>query len=117
MASRFVKLTQASIKSLAPGKVIEEHGIKVERTKAGDLRYVIAAMVDGKRISRAMGMASAGMTRQQCETALEVLRTRAREERLDLPKGRKTAPRFKEEAVRYIEHLERGVGKGVDRKR
>ncbi|SEL11330.1 Site-specific recombinase XerD [Sphingomonas palmae] len=117
MASRFVKLTPAALKALLPGQAIEEHGIKVQRTKSGDLRYVIAAMVDGKRISRAMGMASAGVTRQQCEAALEVLRTRAREDRLDLPKGRKTAPKFKEEAVRYIEHLERGVGEGVDRKR
>jgi integrase len=117
MASRFVKLTQASIKALAPGKVIEEHGIKVERTKAGDLRYVIAAMVDGKRISRAMGMASAGMTRQQCEAALEVLRTRAREERLDLPKGRKLHRSFSDSAADYLSRMDETGGRDMANKR
>lgn len=117
MATRFVKLTQSSIKALAPGKAIEEHGIKVERTKAGDLRYVINAMVDGKRISRAMGMASAGMTRQQCEAALEVLRTRAREERLDLPKGRKLHRSFKDAAKEYVELQEASGGKNLPAKR
>lgn len=117
MASRFIKLTPAALKALLPSQAIEEHGIKVQRTKSGDLRYVISAMVDGKRISRAMGMASAGVTRQQCEAALEVLRTRAREDRLNLPTGRKLHRSFRDAAKEYVEVQEATGGKNLTAKR
>lgn len=117
MAARFTKLTRAAIKALAPGKSIEEHGIRVQRTKSNDLRFVIAAMVDGRRISRSMGMESAGVTREQCEKALELLRTRAREERLDLPKGRKLHRSFKDAAKEYVELQEASGGKNLSAKR
>jgi hypothetical protein len=39
MALKFTTLTRASIRQLAPGKKLTEHGITVERSQSGDAVY------------------------------------------------------------------------------
>lgn len=117
LALRFAKLTRDAVRKLEVGQRIAEHGIVAERTRKGDLRYSVNVMVDGERIHRVIGTESAGVTREQAERAIESFRTRAREERLQLPTGRKTALGFGEAAERYIELLRNGTGRGVERKR
>lgn len=106
MSLRFKNLTRPAIKALPPGKSISEHGIHVSRLASGDVRYAINIMVDGQRIHRVIGRESDGVTREQAERAVEALRTRAREERLDLPTGRKVHRTFAEAAKAYLERIE-----------
>lgn len=116
MALKFDKLTRAAVKTLIVGHSIAEHGIIARKGAHGDVTYAVNIMVDGQRIHRAIGKASEGVTREQAERAIETLRTRAREGRLDLPKGRKTALTFAEAAPAYIGRLGQEGGKGIPRK-
>ncbi|WP_070156905.1 tyrosine-type recombinase/integrase [Sphingobium phenoxybenzoativorans] len=117
MSIRFQKLTRPAIKSLASGAKITEHGITAEKLANGDVRYSVNVMVDGARIHRALGTASAGVTREQAERFIEAARTKAREDRLDLPKGRKAHRSFKDAAKAYLERLEATGGKNIGDKR
>lgn len=113
-------LSRKSIRALSKGERITEKGIKAEKLEdgaEGDVRYTISVMVDGKREHRVIGKASEGVTLAQAQGAIETLRTRAREGRLDLPKGRKTHMSFAEAAVSYLDRLERTGGKGILDKR
>jgi integrase len=83
-----------------------EHGISVERQRNGDARYSINIMVDGRRIHRVVGRESEGVTREQAERLIETYRTKAREERLDLPTGRKVHRTFAEAAEEYLASIE-----------
>lgn len=116
MALVYKKMTKAGIKAMQPGTRLTEHGIVAEKTKAGDVIYRVAAMVDGERISRTVGKESEGVTRTQAEEMIETLRTRSREGRLDLPKGRKLAISFREGAIKYIDRLHVEGGNGIERK-
>ena len=89
MSLRFSRLDRASIRQLGTGQAINEHGITVERLANGDLRYSVNIMVDGRRIHRVIGRESDGVTRTQAEEFIERARSKARDDRLDLPKGRK----------------------------
>lgn len=106
MALKFQQITRTAIKDLKIGERINEHGISAERTKNSDVRYSINVMVDGQRIHRVIGRESEGVTREQAERAIETFRTKAREERLDLPSARKTHKLFKEAATEYLTRLE-----------
>ncbi|MFD1767972.1 tyrosine-type recombinase/integrase [Sphingorhabdus buctiana] len=110
MAKTFAKLTRPAIRNLEIGKRIAEHGIVAERTSAGDVRYSINIMADGQRIHRVIGRESEGVTRKQAEDAIEALRTRAREDRLDLAPKRKTHRTFSEAATEYLTTLEATTG-------
>lgn len=116
MALKFNKLTRAAIKALKPGEKIEEHAIAAQRLSNGDVRYTVNLMVDGRRFHRVVGNEAAGVTRQQAEDYIAALKTKAREERLDLPTGRKLAISFEKAGKQYIERLEKEGGKSVDRK-
>lgn len=76
-------------------------------------------MVDGIRVHRVVGRASEGVTREQAERVIESLRTKAREDRLDLPRGRKTHRSFEEAANDYLERIEHHplYGRNLARKR
>lgn len=113
MAVAFRKLSRVAIRRLAVGDRIEEHGIKVQRMKSGDLRYSVAAMVDGVRINRVVGYERDGVTREQAEQFLQTVRTRAREDRLDLPTGRKLHRSFAEAADEYLRRLVETNGKNL----
>lgn len=117
MAVKFSRLTRPAIRAMQPGERLNEHGITAERQGNGDVRYTINVMVDGQRIHRVVGRESEGVTREQAERLIEKLRTDAREGRLNLPKGRKTALSFKEGANDYLDKLEEIGGKQIGRKR
>lgn len=112
MSLRFNRLTRTAVRTLSVGARINEHGITAERQSNGDCRYSINIMVDGQRIHRVIGRESEGVTREQAERAIEVLRTRAREERLDLPTGRKILRTFAEAATEYLKRLEETLSDG-----
>lgn len=105
MALRFQKLTRPEIRNLGIGSRIAEHGIIVERMKSGDLRFSVNVMIDGQRVHRVIGRESEGVTREQAERAIEIFKTKAREERLDLPSARKTHKLFREAATDYLDRL------------
>ncbi len=113
-------LSRKSIRALRKGEQITEKGIKAEKLEdgvEGDVKFSINIMVDGERHHRIIGKASEGVTLTQAQQAIETMRTRAREERLDLPKGRKTHVGFKEGAVDYLRRLEETGGKNLVPKR
>src|SRR5437868_1640883 len=117
MSLRFSRLDRTSMRRLLAGQVINEHGITVERLGNGDLRFSVNLMVDGRRIHRVIGRESDGVTRTQAEEFIERARSKARDDRLDLPKGRKLALSFGEAADRYILNLEEANGKNLTSKR
>jgi len=110
MALKFQRLTRPAIRALEKGQRINEHGITAERMKTGDIRYSVNIMVDSVRVHRVIGRESEGVTREQVERAIEVLRTKAREGRLDLPTGRKVHRLFREVATDYLERLTDTLG-------
>lgn len=117
MALKFNSLTRLATRALKPGERIQEHGIIAECLASGDIRYKVNVMVDGVRHHRVIGNESAGVTRDQAMKFIEALRTKAREDRLDLPKGRKVAISFEKAAEDYIKRLEEGGGKNIKIKR
>lgn len=112
MALKFSRLTRPSIRTLEKGQRIHEHGITAERLANGDVRYSVNVMIDRQRVHRVIGRESEGVTREQAERAIETLRTRAREDRLDLPTGRKTHRLFAEAATEYLQRLEETLTEG-----
>lgn len=74
-------------------------------------------MVDGKRVHRVLGKESEGVTRQQAEEFIAKMRTDARHDRLNLPKGRKLTLSFEEAAEKYLEKLQEEGGKNISKKR
>lgn len=119
MSLRFARLTRPAIRALELGQRINEHGIIVERLSNGDCRYSINIMVDGLRVHRVIGRASEGVTREQAERAIEALRTKAREDRLELPSGRKAHRTFAQAAEDYLKRIEHHPqhGRNLVRKR
>ena len=102
MAAKFSQLTRTTMRKLALGQKIQEHGITYERLANGDGRFTVNIMVDGLRIHRVIGKESDGVTREQAEQFIEQARTQARHGRLNLPKGRKVALGFKVAAEKYL---------------
>jgi hypothetical protein len=117
MATMFQRLIRPMLRRLAPGGTITEHGITFERLANGDGVFTINVMVDGQRIHRVIGRESDGTTRTQAEEFIEKVRREAREGRLNLPQGRKTALGFLEAATRYLEKLAEEGGKDLVMKR
>jgi integrase len=110
MALRFQRLTRPAIRALDKGQRINEHGITAERMGNGDVRFSVNIMADGVRVHRVIGRESEGVTREQAERAIEALRTKAREGRLDLPTGRKVHRLFREVATDYLARLTDTLG-------
>jgi len=117
MALKFFKLTRQLVRALAPGNKIAEHGIVAECQANGDVRYSVNVMVDRQRIHRVVGRESEGVTREQAERLIEKLRTEAREDRLDLPTGRKVHRTVAEAATVYLDKMEESGGKDLKNKR
>jgi integrase len=117
MPLRFTHLTRPNIRALAIGERITEAGITAERMSDGDVRYSVNVMVDGERVHRVVGRESDGVTRTKAEELVQKIRTEAREERLSLPKGRKTRVTFEKAADDYLKKLEETDGKNIKVKR
>lgn len=106
-------LSTSHTKKLKPGEKVTVSGITFERLKNLDGRWSINIMVDGERIHRVIGLESAGVTITQVKDYVETVKTHAREERLNLPKGRKLVLAFSKAAEEYMEKLREGNGKGL----
>jgi integrase len=117
MTQRFQRLDRAAISRLKSGQKLAEHGIEAERLVDNDIRFTVNVMVDGQRIHRVIGRDSDGVTRRQAEEFIEQARTHAREQRLNLPKGRKLPLSLAEAADRYLERLEQSDGRNLVAKR
>jgi integrase len=108
MSKKFPKLNREAMKALPKGEYICEHNIKYSKRENGDGVFEIYGTVDGIRIKRIIGRESEGVTRQTAEKAWEQMKTHAREQRLNLPKGRKLHMSFKEAGTKYLEQVEPG---------
>ena len=113
MSLKFSILTRANMRQLKPGQSLHEHGMVFDRLADGDGNFRINLMVDGKRVHRVVGKESEGVTREQVELFVEQARTAAREDRLNLPKGRKTLMTFREAGEKYVTGLEEEGGKNI----
>ena len=111
MALKFSKLTRPAIRSLKSGQTLSEHGVTAERLKNGDVRYSVNVMVDGQRIHRVIGRESEGTTRTQVEEFIAKAKADAKENRLDLPSGRKLHLSFAAAADLYLRKLQETGGK------
>ena len=117
MAKTFTKLTRPAMRRLVRGGVITEHGISFKRLESGDGVFAVNIMVDGRRIHRVIGKESERVTRTQAEDFIAQARTEARQDRLKLPKGRKTEFSFREASEKYLSRLEKSDGRDIDGKR
>lgn len=114
---KFQRLKRLDLRRLTPGQSITEAGITFERLANGDGRYTVNIMVDRMRVHRVVGLESDGVTREQAERLIERLRTEAREQRLNLPKGRKVTLTFEQAASSYLARMAEVQGKHLNAKR
>jgi hypothetical protein len=120
MARTFTRLDRTAIRKLKPGERLSEHGIIVVRLADGDLHFAINVMVNGRRIHRAIGKESEGVTRTRCEEIVEKERTAARADRFGLPRpeSRKAAaPTFAKAASDYLARMAETAGRNIRWKR
>jgi integrase len=113
---KFTKITRSNIRQIDAGQKLIEHGVEYKRLHNGDGHWTVAITVDGRRIRKAIGKESDGVTLTQVLQFIEKVKTEAREDRLKLPKGRKLARRFEEAATEYIQRLRESDGKNIDKK-
>jgi hypothetical protein len=111
------RITRTIVRTLERGAKFTARGITAERLADGDVRYSVQVMVDGARIARVIGKESEGVTPTQAEDFIEAARTKAREQRLDLPQGRKLHQTFADAAKAYLVKMEEAGGKDLANKR
>lgn len=114
MSRSVKKISPASTRKMVAGEKVSEGGITYERLSGGDGRWTVGVMVDGARIHRVIGLESEGVTLTQVEKFIEDTRTKARENRLNLPKGRKLTLTFSQAADDYLKRLRESNGKGIE---
>jgi integrase len=110
MTRRAGSLTREAVKRLQAGDQITDAGITATRLADGDIRWKIGVMVSGRRIHRVIGRESEGASRAMCEAYIQQVRTEERQDRLQLPTGRKTWLTFAQAAQRYLTRMEEGGG-------
>lgn len=110
---------QERICRLQHGEEITIDGLQIERLPDGEIRYRINIVLEGERIHRVVGYRRDGMNYRQARSFVEALRARAREGRLDMPKGRKLHRTLAEAVPDYLARLEAGEGgsRNIARKR
>lgn len=114
MSRSIKKISPTSTRKMVAGDKATENGITFERLSGGDGRWSVNIMVDGSRIHRVIGLESEGVTLTQVQKYIEDTRTKAREGRLNLPKGRKLTLTFNQAADDYLQRLRESDGKGID---
>jgi len=102
MTKSFQTLTRMNTRKLKAGEKLQEGGIIFTRLPNGDGRFSVCIMVDGQRIHRVVGNESTGTTRQTAELFISRIQLDSRDNRLNLPKGRKTQMTFKEACLKYL---------------
>ena len=106
------------IDALQPGQRVTIEGVEIERCADGDLRFLINAGVEGRRIHKVIGLQSQRMSYERARAYVERVRTEARDDRLAVtPAGRKLHLTFGEAAVKYLATLAAGGGKNMAKKR
>lgn len=115
--ARIERITRTTVRGLQRGERATARGVTAERLADGDVRYSVQIMVDGQRIARVIGRESEGVTPTQAEDFIETARTRAREDRLDLPQGRKLHQTFAEAADAYLKKMDEIGGKDLKNKK
>jgi integrase len=106
-----------AIRALLPGQTLTVDGVEIQRRPDGDLRYLINAVVDNRRIHRVVGYQSQGMNFHQARDHVERLRIEAREHRLAVPpKGHKQPVTLRAAAALYIARLKETNGKNIAKK-
>jgi integrase len=114
-------LTRANMSKLKPGGVLRENGIEYHNKVREGGTWYINAMVDGQRIHRKIGKNGRSgqpgeYTLTDCIAALEKLKADAREDRLNLPKGRQAPMTFSQAAEEYLKREAEIGGKDLQRK-
>ena len=117
MSRRVGSLGRDAVKGIGPGGTLSEGGVTATRLVDGDIRWSVNVMISGRRIHRVIGRESEGVSRTDCVAFIERVRTEERDERLQLPTGRKTWLSFKQVADRYLDRTERGGGKNQKAKK
>lgn len=117
MAIKYEILTRENMRKLQAGNYLIENCVVYKKTNNNDGIFSICARVDGQRIRRTVGKESEGVTLKLVEQVLEKLKTEAREDRLNLPKGRKLHMRLDEASEKYLTNIELEGGRNVDKKR
>lgn len=115
--SKVDRITRTAVRGIERGEKLTARGIIAERLADGDVRYSVQIMVDGARIARVIGKESEGVTPTQAEDFIESARTRAREQRLNLPQGRKLHQTLGEAAKAYLTKMDEIGGKDMVNKR
>jgi hypothetical protein len=105
MSLKFARLTRPAVRALEPGKRINEHGITAERQTNGAVRYSINVMstVDAFTVWSAV---RARVPRESRQSAPSSRCAQRREDRLDLPTGRKTQRTFASAGEKYLQRIE-----------
>lgn len=121
MAKGFKVLTRAHITKLKPGGILREGGIEYHHKVREGGTWYINAMVDGQRIHRKIGKNGRSgqdgeYTLTDCVAALEKMKADAREDRLNLPKGRQVPMTFAQAAEEYLKREAEIGGKDLQRK-
>jgi integrase len=111
-----MKPDRDALRRLQPGQRLSVAGIEIECRPNGDLRFRLACRINGTRLHRTLGLQSHGMTLARARAAAETLRAAAREDRLQLPRGRKIPLTFAMAAERYIALLHESQGRNIERK-
>jgi integrase len=106
-------ITNNSVDALTEKGWLREAALEFERRRNGRGVFWANLMVNGQRIHRVLGYESPRFTVDKARRALEILRFRASEDRLRLPKGRKIEIRFAEAAKRYVEQLSNEGGRDL----
>lgn len=117
MSRRYDRLTRDNVKKLSAGQRITEGGITAEALVDGSIRWSVNVMVSARRVHRVIGRSTDGVTRTDCETFIERVKSEERAERLHLPSGRKTWLTFRQLAERYLDRMETTGGKNLKAKR
>jgi integrase len=107
---------QETVRALAPSSRVTLDGVEVERLASGELRYWTDLRIGGRRIHKLIGtQATTSLARARVYVA--GLRLAAREDRLQLPKGRKPVHTVASAAEPYLVKLTKLNGRNIQRKR
>jgi integrase len=107
---------QETVRELPPGSRITLDGVEVERLASGELRYWTDLRIGGRRIHKLIG-AQATTSLARARAYVAGLRLAAREDRLQLPKGRKPVHTVASAAEPYLVKLAKLNGRNLQRKR
>ena len=117
MSLGLTKLTRLAIRRLEVGESITERGITAEQWSDGDVRYSINVVIDRRRVYRVVGFESENVSPTQAQNYTNKIRDEAKEDRLNLPMGRKLHVTFKQATADYLGKLEEIGGRNLKIKR